>query len=391
MKTTGVKVRRSAVPKRIAPSDFMLPLPSGPRLAGVEASACLELILRQLPTAVVICDMERNTLFANAAAQRLALSNPEGSSLSVAPNIWGDMSDSEGKPVPAHEWPWIKALRGETTTSQECRLVRSGQAPCDVLFSSAPLCTKEHQIIGAIATLVDITQHKRAESMIRRSMLDSERDRMGADIHDNVAQALNAVVLQLRAAEANLPESPKQAQEHFRSAQGIATESLAGVRRSIWNLSDQPLPGEDLIASLSLLGRQLFAALPVELSASLYGEPCLLSADVRHELLRIGKEALNNVLKHAHATKVHIRLSYCKREVVLYVFDNGRGFVPPSSSQTMHSFGLTGMRKRAARLGGEAAIRSEPGRGTQVIARVPLPLCCEISRVVAGAALTRTN
>jgi chemotaxis protein histidine kinase CheA len=52
---------------------------------------------------------------------------------------------------------------------------------------------------------------------------------------------------------------------------------------------------------------------------------------------------------------------------------------------------LTGMRKRGDRLGGEVAIKSEPGRGTQVIARVPLPLCCEISRVITGAALTRTN
>src|ERR1700722_4801641 len=152
---------------------------------------------------------------------------------------------------------------------------------------------------------------------------------MAADIHDTVSQSLAAIGLQLRAAAMEMPRSSEMAQRHLRSAQDAAQDGLRETRRFIWTLSQESLQGQDLAQALSLLAQQFFTATPVKLKLSRQKEPQALSADARRELVRIGREALANVLKHAKATRVYLALLYTDREVHLRVYDNGRGFASP--------------------------------------------------------------
>ena len=94
----------------------------------------------------------------------------------------------------------------------------------------------------------------------------------------------------------------------------------------------------------------------------------VLPANVEETLLRIGQEALSNVLKHARPTEFHIRLCFKSDAVRLELFDNGKGFVV---GQTNGGVGLLGMKERAEQIGATLTISSEPGKGTKVIAVSP--------------------
>jgi signal transduction histidine kinase len=91
-------------------------------------------------------------------------------------------------------------------------------------------------------------------------------------------------------------------------------------------------------------------------------------------LLRIAQEAVTNVVKHAGASKILIKLHREARKLYLRIVDNGRGFEEGNAfSATGGHFGLIGMRERAERLGGQLRLASHPGEGTEVEVMVPLP------------------
>jgi signal transduction histidine kinase len=202
---------------------------------------------------------------------------------------------------------------------------------------------------------------------------------MAADLHDSLAQGLNAIVLQLQAAEEEFSENGSESLRHIRQARDVARQTLAFARSTMWTLCDEPQARRDgdeqpgnLAPALSLLAHQLFAASPIKLKCSLEQPGCAMPAHVKDGLLRIAKEALANVMKHAGATAVHIRLLYRHGQVQLSVEDNGCGFVSAPSSQFHRSFGLSSMRERARRLSGTVIVKSRPGNGTRVTVLVPL-------------------
>jgi signal transduction histidine kinase len=112
----------------------------------------------------------------------------------------------------------------------------------------------------------------------------------------------------------------------------------------------------------------------VETEVVVEGPERPLPDEVEHNLLRIGQEAVTNALKHAAATKIHIRLTRESRGVSLRIEDNGRGFDQSDAfSPLTGHFGVLGMRERAERLGGSMRLTSSPGQGTTVEVRAPLP------------------
>jgi signal transduction histidine kinase len=335
----------------------------------LQRSALLEMIIREVPDGIVVGDAQGKIMLANVAAKRLAQLDPEGQSLKFSRRIWGEMFDASGR-VPAGEWPWMKALGGETIAGKECRFVRSDGSTRDILFSAVPVRIQSGQIVEIVATLVEITGLKRAELMLREQALCRERGRMAADIHDTLSQGLSAIVLQLQAAEEEFPVSVENVQRRLCRARDVARESLAQVRHFTWMLSDNSPGNEELASSLLLLAHRIFAATRVKLVFSVHGEVRVLLPDTRLELLRIAREALLNVLKHAQANTVNIRLTYEREWLQVRVEDDGHGFAT-SLSAPSGSFGLVGMQKRAECLSGKVVITSQPGLGTRIAVRIP--------------------
>ena len=103
----------------------------------------------------------------------------------------------------------------------------------------------------------------------------------------------------------------------------------------------------------------------LEARFSIFGAYRPLPPGTEREILRVAQEAVHNVKKHAGAKNLNVQLEYGPQEIALEVRDDGQGFAPDSASTPGH-YGLTGMRERAAAIGGTLEVTSEPGGGTTV-------------------------
>ncbi|MGC2743845.1 MAG: histidine kinase [Candidatus Angelobacter sp.] len=334
-------------------------------------SAVLQTIWEHHPVSVIVCDAGGKIIMAKAVAKQMARMEPEGMLLSSAPSIWGMLLPSTSGRGPTG-WPPLSALLARPMELRECRLVKSCNTAYDVMFSSSPLTTGSQTKAGAVLMLTDITSVKRREAILRERMVSEERSRMAAELHDTLCQGLNAVVLLLQAAEISAAGDNKTLQRQVNRAHEVARDTLREARRSMWTFSRQAMGNIDPAASLALAAEEIFNGTSVQCELSLQEQPFDLPSRIRFELLRIGKEALTNVQKHSQATRVQMQLTYRKQLLQLSVTDDGCGFVPGSTADVQHGYGLTSMRQRAEGLGGKIIIESQPRHGTRVMAIIPL-------------------
>jgi len=150
--------------------------------------------------------------------------------------------------------------------------------------------------------------------------------------------------------------------------QHLAREALIEARRTVWALGPAQVARRGLIKALGELAGKRSSGIQVDFS--LQGEPRPLLQETESDIFRIGQEALNNALRHARATKVHIELTFEANRVMLKVEDDGQGF-DLARAEARESFGLTSLRQRVERTGGRLAILSEVNGGTRVIVEIP--------------------
>jgi len=110
----------------------------------------------------------------------------------------------------------------------------------------------------------------------------------------------------------------------------------------------------------------------LEARFSIFGAYRAMTPETEQEFLRVAQEAIHNVKKHAGAQHLSVQLEYGPDEIALEVRDDGRGFAAERESSPGH-YGLTGMRERAAAVGGSLEVTSEPGIGTSVRLRATPP------------------
>ncbi len=197
----------------------------------------------------------------------------------------------------------------------------------------------------------------------------AERNRIGREIHDGLAQAFTGILMQLNAAEEQAEGSPLAA--IMGKVRDIAREGLTEARRSVLALrpDEQPRPG-----GLELALRQLAERATVvgRIASSFHGGGATgLPPEHEHALLRIAQEAVINAARHGEPRNIEIHLNRSDEEVLLCVRDDGRGMQKMPELYARQGFGLNNMRERAEDLGGQWQIESEPGAGTRVSVRIP--------------------
>lgn len=207
------------------------------------------------------------------------------------------------------------------------------------------------------------TQRREFEAVL------AERGRFAREIHDSLAQGLTSISLQLECARDNLNDQPEQAASHIENARSLVRDSLREARRTIWNLRPLALGEADLASSLQRFASSLNSDGRIACSQQIEGTPRPLPQDHEATLLRIGQEALTNAVRHSGATEIRQHLRYGNGWITLTVKDNGRGFDVADMARS--GFGLTGMRERAAGLGGSLSIDSRSNHGTEVSATLP--------------------
>jgi len=225
-------------------------------------------------------------------------------------------------------------------------------------------------LVLALVGLVLLAQRlrlKRAEREFNAVL--GERNRIAREIHDTLAQGYVGISVQLEVlAELLRLSKVDAAAKHLDLTRGYVREGLADARQSIWALRSQdsgettlPVKLRRMVESEGNHG--------LESSFSIFGAYRSLPPGMEREILRIAQEAIHNVRKHAGAHTLLVQLEYGPQEIALDVRDDGQGFAAGEASAAGH-YGLTGMRERAATIGGRLEITSEPGSGTTVRLRV---------------------
>jgi signal transduction histidine kinase len=148
----------------------------------------------------------------------------------------------------------------------------------------------------------------------------------------------------------------------------LAEAALTEMRSLIFELRPDSLEKQGLVVALERQADTLEARHGLEVQTDLCDEP-LLPLKVKEALFRIAVEALNNVVRHAQATKVLIRLDGCTETITLQVRDDGTGFDP--EDKFLGHMGLHSMQERAAQFGGRFEVESSPGHGSCITVHIP--------------------
>src|SRR2546421_5482024 len=199
-----------------------------------------------------------------------------------------------------------------------------------------------------------------------------ERNRIAREIHDNLAQEMLGVSVQLELVARTMPASAELARTHLDRVRVLVRHGIAEARRYVWDLRSQALDKNDLPSALSDTARRLTTDTAVVAQVEVSGTFRPLNPLIEGNLLRIGQEAINNAVRHAQAKNILVNLKFDVRHVQLSVRDDGHGFNRQESNGEGKHFGLVGMQERAAQIGGFLKINSRTGEGTEVLVDVPI-------------------
>ena len=208
----------------------------------------------------------------------------------------------------------------------------------------------------------------------------AERTRIAREIHDTLAQGFVAVSVQLELVARLMQTSVAAAKSQLDQTRALVRSSIEDARLSIWELRSQTAEQEDLASRLLKMSEEVIAraGLPVKAQIQVSGTYHPLDSDVEREVLRIGREAVVNAVRHANPKNILLRLAFDDDRFVMEVRDDGRGFSGAPADGTSGHYGLTGMRERARAIDGELIVESHEGKGTTV--RLALELAREVEK-----------
>ncbi len=233
-----------------------------------------------------------------------------------------------------------------------------------------PLPNELAELLVALGQQVTLAMAmKRLFHTARQSAVLAERNRIGREIHDGLAQAFTGIVMQIGAAEEQAEGSPLQTV--LNRIRDIAREGLTEARRSVLALrpDEQPRPGGLELALRQLAERSTVAG---RIHSSFHGGGTTgLPPEHEHALLRIAQEAVINAVRHAQPRSIEIHLSSEDDDLLLCIRDDGHGMEQLPELYARQGFGLANMRERAESLGGQWRIESQPHAGTSVSVRIP--------------------
>jgi PAS domain S-box-containing protein len=283
-------------------------------------------------------------------------------------------------------WEWSESVftRGEDAL-EAAFLTKAGQTIPYLLTGRRLHYAGEDFLIGVG---IDISKRKAAErtldahveqlQSLSRQVLEiqeTERNALGRELHDTVAQDIGAVCLNLTILRDLLGGPPAAAvAQRLEDSQKLLEDAAERLRDVMAELRP---PGLDEFGLMMALGEHAErVARRAGFAITLRGEDPQprFAAPVAIALFRITQEALNNIVKHAHASHVTISLSAAPDRVELEIRDDGIGFEPGASPARAHGgMGMLTMAERAESIGARCTVESTPGGGTRVVITAPLP------------------
>lgn len=286
---------------------------------------------------------------------------------------------------------------GEDLTGVEVRCLCADGDTKWTLWNATPLAS-QHLLV---ATIRDITERKRTEAAVAQSeehyrdlfhqayqmqenlrrmsdrmlrIQEHERSRISRDLHDEVGQALTAINMNLAILRNTLVGCAPEIERRISDTQQLIENTMGTIHNFSRELRPAMLDDLGLLPALRNYVKNFSDRTGVRVQLEVAEEDRLeeLDSDRKTVIYRIVQEGLNNVIKHAHATRVEIALRGSPQDARLELSDNGRGFTlgarPESAPQQL---GLLGLAERVRLVGGEFVVASLPARGTVLRATIP--------------------
>jgi PAS domain S-box-containing protein len=344
----------------------------------------LALVAQQSSDAIIIHDLKGRISFWNPAAERM----------------FGYLTDEiVGRSATLLTPPErIQEIQGnldivrqrsliEMTETQ--RLTKDGKV-VEVALSAAPLVDPAHdEVIGEICSMRDITEHKRVQqaelelaqnrklTQLMQSRLEEERRAIARELHDELGQCVTAIKTIGTAIANRTGESEPEIQANAKTIVSVASHIYDIVHGMIRQLRPTALDHLGLSEALAEIVATWKARHP-EVGCQLQIEARIdgLGETVNITVYRIVQECLTNVIRHAAASRVAVRVTRGRDSglgdtLAVCVSDDGRGLAQRDETESTR-FGLMGMRERVEALGGRFRLESEPGRGVTVTAVIPV-------------------
>jgi len=233
-------------------------------------------------------------------------------------------------------------------------------------------------IVGGLARYY--TRLRMRREMIRleqQHAIERERARIARDVHDELGTRLTQISFQGSIAQCSV-DDPGETRRHIEQMSSSAREAVSSLQEIIWAADPENDSLEGLVSHVSQYAGEFFSASTIhwEVVAPEQMADRRITAVARHNLFLGIKEAINNAVKHAKATRVLIRFSIQADSLEILISDNGSGFEAPPAAGTDRSrrtgHGLANMQERLKIIGGRCEINSESGQGTAICFVLPL-------------------
>jgi signal transduction histidine kinase len=223
----------------------------------------------------------------------------------------------------------------------------------------------------------EVKERTRAEGQLRtlaarlESVREDERVRIAKEIHEELGQLLLGLKIDLSWLTARLPQEQPVLREKSQAIKQSVDETIRWVRRIASELRPRVLDDLGLVAAIEWQTQEFQARTGIQAQLTVQQPEPTPDWERSTAVFRILQEALNNVARHAHGSRVHISLRADTERLTLEVIDNGKGITQHALADR-HSLGLQYMRERAFVLSGAVTIVGRPGQGTTVTVMMPL-------------------
>lgn len=252
---------------------------------------------------------------------------------------------------------------GNPYSDEEISFIKSLVSPIALAIQNArlfdQLTESQNQLRGLSRQLVQVQE--------------DQFSHLAEELHDRVGQDMTAINVNLSILRTLLPRDiPEDAIARLADTEKLVIESVKRMRSTMTELRPPMLDQYGLSATLYWYSEQYQRRTGIQVNINdHYMKNTRLSSEIEIALFRIAQEALNNVAKHANATRVDIELFEEGGNVMMAVTDNGVGFDTKSqSSRELQNWGVPLMQERARAINGEFLLRSVPGQGTQIVVQV---------------------
>ena len=276
-----------------------------------------------------------------------------------------------------------KLLYGEPFEQpyEQQNLRKDGERRTFMLTSS--LMTVDDKPVGFQHIGRDVTEERRMQKNLRFYLneitraQEEERKRISRELHDDTAQALFAISRQMDnfiRDNVGLSQQQRAVLHDIRQRLGV---SLQGIRRFSQDLRPSIIDDLGLLPAVKWLVKQKSDESGVDIVLKISGKEQRLMPEMELILFRIVQEALNNMTKHAQATKADVQIEFASSHVIASIHDNGKGFeLPETVGDLSHAgkLGLVGMQERVSLINGSLIIKSEKDQGTLVTVSVPIKI-----------------